>query len=308
MAYACSLLGITFCTQGRRRVGREWFEKGIAVCERFGAELERPLFLLDPEVAMRSNIAPGLLFLGHRDQARAHLDKARERADRIGQPIARLVVHWLVCIHGVIIEDLELIERHVALLTDLVRTHGLRQGVGPSCWLRGLIEVRRGRAEAGLALINEGYTAHASLGMHSGLPAPLSFKAEALQALGRLDEAEQAMDDAMSLVERLDERGIVETLLVRKSRIVARRGDAAAMRCLEEGLREAQREDSVGAELLVRVEIAARARRTTKDLDALAAVYERAVEWHDTPVPARARELLAARNDRPDKPRTRAAR
>jgi len=308
MAYACSLLGITFCTQGRRRVGREWFEKGIAVCERFGAELERPLFLLDPEVAMRSNIAPGLLFLGHRDQARAHLDKARERADRIGQPIARLVVHWLVCIHGVIIEDLELIERHVALLTDLVRTHGLRQGVGPSCWLRGLIEVRRGRAEAGLALINEGYTAHASLGMHSGLPAPLSFKAEALQALGRLDEAEQAMDDAMSLVERLDERGIVETLLVRKSRIVARRGDAAAMRCLEEGLREAQREDSVGAELLVRVEIAARARRTTKDLDALASVYERAVEWHDTPVAARARELLAARNDRPDKPRTRAAR
>ena len=308
MAYACSLLGITFCTQGRRRVGRAWFEKGIAVCERFSAELERPLFLLDPEVAMRSNIAPGLLFLGHRDLARAHLDRARERADRIGQPIARLVVHWLICIHGVITEDIELIERHVALLTDLVRTHGLRQGVGPSCWLRGLIEVRRGRPEAGLALINEGYTAHASLGMYSGLPAPLSFKAEALQALGRLDEAEQAMDEAMSLVERLDERGIVETLLVRKSRIVARHGDAAALRCLEEGLREAQLEDSVGAELLVRVEIAARARRTAKDLDALAAVYERAVEWHDTPVAARARELLAPRNDRPDKPRARAAR
>jgi len=308
MAYACSLLGITFCTQGRRRLGRDWFEKGIAACAVADSTLERPLFLLDPEVAMRSNIAPGLILLGHLEQARAHLRIARERADRIGQPIARLVVHWLYAILGVITDDLELIERHAELLTDIVRVAGLRQGVGPSCWLRGIVELRRGRAEAGLELINEGYTAHASLGMYSGLPAVLSFKAEALHALGRHDDAEQAIDEALALVERLDERGMIELLLVRKSRIVARHGDEAVLQCLAEGLREAQVEDSVGGELLVRVEIAARTRRTAADLDALAAIYERTPEWHDTPVATRARELLASRDGKPDKPKKATAR
>jgi DNA-binding winged helix-turn-helix (wHTH) protein/tetratricopeptide (TPR) repeat protein len=303
MAYACSLLGITLCTQGRRRVGRDWFEKGIAACAISDSTLERPLFLLDPEVAMRSNIAPGLILLGHLEQARAHLRTALERAERIGQPIARLVVHWLYAILGVITDDLELIERHATLLTDIVRVAGLRQGVGPSCWLRGVVELRRGRPEAGLELITEGYTAHASLGMYSGLPAVLSFKAEALHALGRHDEAEQAIDEALALVERLDERGMIELLLVRKSRIVARHGDEAVMRCLEEGLRAARVEDSAGGELLVRLEIAARTRCTADDLDALAASYERAPEWHDTPVAARARELLAARGGTPHKPK-----
>jgi DNA-binding winged helix-turn-helix (wHTH) protein/tetratricopeptide (TPR) repeat protein len=302
MTYACSLLGITHCTQGRRRAGIGWFEKGIDVCERFGDTLERPLFLLDPEAAMRSNIAPGLAMLGQVDQAREQLRKAIARADRIGQPIARLVAHWLACIVGVLTEDLPVVERHEAKLTEIVRTSGLRQGVGPSCWLRGIIEVRHGRPEAGLALIEEGYTAHASLGMYSGLPAVLSFKAEALHALGRQYEAERAMDEAMALVEHLDERGIIEALYVRQSRIVAPRGDDAVLRCLEQGLLAARLEDSVGAELLVRVEIAARERRTSEDLDALAAVYERAVGARDTPVAERARALLAARGGKPNKP------
>jgi hypothetical protein len=73
-------------------------------------------------------------------------------------------------------------------------------------------------------------------------------------------------------------------------------------------LREAQVEDSVGGELLVRVEIAARTRRTAADLDALAAIYERTPEWHDTPVATRARELLASRDGKPDKPKKATAR
>ena len=69
MTYACSLLGISHCTQGKRHLGLKWFEKGIAVCESRGESLARQLFLLDPEVAMRSNIAPPLAFLGRFDEA-----------------------------------------------------------------------------------------------------------------------------------------------------------------------------------------------------------------------------------------------
>ena len=303
MTYACSLLGVTHCTQGQRALGLEWFRKGIAVCERARPDPERPLFLLDPEVAMRSNIAPNLTFMGRFDEAREQLRKAIERADRLGQPIARMVAHWLVCIFGVITEDVDTLERHAAKLTEIVRASGLRQGVGPSCWLRGAVEVRRGRPEAGYELIMEGFASHASLGMYSGLPAVLSFAAEALSALGRHDEADRKMDEAMALTERLDERGIIEVLLVRKSRVVARHGDAAVHACLDEALRAAGTEGSLGAELLVRVASAERPQRDAEDLDALAAVYERVTEGRDMPLAARARALLAAREAKRDKSR-----
>ena len=308
MAYACSLLGVTYCTQGKRALGLQWFKKGLAVCERRGDDLERPLFLLDPEVAMRSNIAPGLALVGRFDEAQGQLRKAIERADRIGQPIARMVAHWVVCVVAIITDDIETVDRHGAKVTEIVRASGLRQGVGPSCWLRGAVEVRRGRPVAGYDLIKEGYASHASLGMYSGLPAVLSLEAEALFAMGRFEEAERKIDEALGLGERLDERGMLEVLLVRKSRFVERHGDAAARTCLEEALRAARAEQSLGAELIIRVAAAERPRRASTDLDALAAAYERVTEGRDQPLAVRARELLAARDGKPDKPKKRAAR
>jgi hypothetical protein len=163
--------------------------------------------------------------------------------------------------------------------------------------------MRRGQPEIGYAHIVEGYAAHESLGMYSGLPMVLGFAAEALLMMGRLDEAESKIDESLRLVQRFNERGALPLLLVVKSRIVARHGDEESRRCLEAALEELRSEPAPGAELLVRIAIAERPQRTAADLDELAAAYERVTEGRDTPTAAHARELLAAPRGEPSKPK-----
>jgi DNA-binding winged helix-turn-helix (wHTH) protein/tetratricopeptide (TPR) repeat protein len=294
MVYACSLLGVTHASQGRRVVAREWFEKGLAVCEQHGDALQRPLFLLDPEVAMRTNLTPALVLLGCADQALEQLAKAAARASRIGQPLAVMLVHWVGAICGVIMDDVDAVERHQAKLEAIVTAANLGQGAGPVRWLRGWVEVRRGRPESGYTHVMAGYDAHASLGMFSGLPMVLGHAAEALLLMGKHVEAEGKIDEALALTERLEERGAYPLLLILKSRIVGPRSAAEALRCLETALRDTLDEPAPGAELLVRTALAARPDRTAADLAELAAAYERVTEGRGSPAAARALAVLEA--------------
>jgi tetratricopeptide (TPR) repeat protein len=308
MAYACSLIGVTLATRGKRRAAVEWLEKGIAVCEKHGDTLERPLFLVDAEVAMRSNIAPALTLLGLADQAREHLRKAVARADRIRQPLARMLAHWVGCITSRLIDDTAAMEAHCTKLTEVVAASGLRQGVGPSLWIRGLLETLREQPEMGYAHIMEGYSAHESLGMYAGLPSVLGFAAESLLAMGRVAEAEAKVDEALALAERTDERVAYALILLAKARIVAHKGDAAVRSVLEQALEETRAEPAPGVELQVWTAIAAGPERTEQELNALADAYERVTEGRDSPVAARARAVLATRGGPPVKPDKRPAR
>jgi DNA-binding winged helix-turn-helix (wHTH) protein/tetratricopeptide (TPR) repeat protein len=302
-AFSCSLAGVSHALQGKHALGRDWLEKGIAICEQHGNALKRPLFLLDPEVAMRANISPALTLLGLADQAREHVRKAIERADRIGQPVARMHAYWVGCIVGTLIEDVDAVDRHSAKLAEVVAAASLRQGVGPALWTRGWVEMRRGEPAIGFAHIVEGFSSHHALGTYSTLPSVLGFAAEALLRMGRLDEAESKIDEGIRLAGRLNERGLLPCLLIVRSRIVARHGGTEAARSLEAALAEACTEPAPGLELLVRLAIAERPERTAADLDALAAAYERATEGRDTPPAVGARELLAARSAEPAKPK-----
>jgi DNA-binding winged helix-turn-helix (wHTH) protein/tetratricopeptide (TPR) repeat protein len=300
LVYACSLLGVTYGSQGKRALARQWFEKGLAACAQHGDRAERPLFLLDPEVAMRTNFSPALVLLGCADQAREQLRKAEERANRIGQPIAVMLVHWVASLCGIIMGDVDTVAEHQAKLAAIVETASLRQGFGPACWYRGWLEIRRGDFESAYAHIMQGYGSHASLGMFSGLPVVLGHAAEALLCLNRHDEAETKIDEALAIVERLQERGAYPLLMILKSRIVARRGDVEVRRCLDAALADTTVvEPAPGAELLVRTAIAGLPSCTAADLEALAAAYERVTEGRSSPAAAAARAVLAQPRGKP---------
>lgn len=247
-ATACNLMAVTLGTQGKHKASWDWARKGIQLCEQLGDRLRMPLFLLDPEVSMRANIALPLAQLGQVDEARTQMTQALTRSQRLGQPMARMVSLWCACIMHARLDEAERVEQYARDLGDLVAATDLRQGLGPSLWFRGWVAARHGQKDAHVQIL-EGYACHERLGMYGGCTEVLGYAAEALIVEERWQEAEVMLSEALRLVERLGEKTVLTELLILKARIAAGRGDSKAARhAIEEALGAARAEDALGCE------------------------------------------------------------
>jgi DNA-binding winged helix-turn-helix (wHTH) protein/tetratricopeptide (TPR) repeat protein len=293
--FASNLSGVTLANAGRFVEACTSMRDGIAVCER---EAERPamqLLYIDPLVSMCGNIAPPLVQLGLADQARAMVARAVAHAARRGQPMARLIAHWCACAVALRLEDVEAVETHAARLEELVATTTVQHARAPARWFRGWVEVRRGRAAAGVAMILEGFKLYQQSGTLAGCTETLAYAAEALILQRRWDEAQATIDEANAVVERFGERLYVTELRLLQAQVAAGCGDEAGERReMEAALGEARSAGALGAELRASVALAERAERTSEDLANLRAVHARVSEGFDTPLVLRARKLLDA--------------
>ena len=83
------------------------------------------------------------------DQSLEHLRLARERAERIGQPIACMLAHWATCQVYLRLGDHERVAVHAARIGELVESAMLAHGEGPSLWMRGWADACRGKPRDG---------------------------------------------------------------------------------------------------------------------------------------------------------------
>jgi tetratricopeptide (TPR) repeat protein len=291
---ALNLMGVTLTSAGRAEEAAGRLREGIALCEKPAPGLDPALLLVDLECSMRSNLALPLAQRGLFDQSRVERDKAVARADKIGQPMARMLASWCACIVGARLEDEHSVFEHSARLERVVATADVEQGRGPAAWFLGWAAVRRGEPETGFAKIMDGYSFFASLGMFAGCTEVLGYAAEAQLLSGNAGAARQAIDSALDLVERIDERGVLPELLLIRARIERAAGDAATARAtIENAIAAALSLDALGSELRARVALADLDERTPADIASLRATYARVTEGFDTPVCTRARDLLA---------------
>jgi DNA-binding winged helix-turn-helix (wHTH) protein/tetratricopeptide (TPR) repeat protein len=292
-ATACNLIAVTLGTQGKFTQSREWGQKGIAACELLGERLQMPMFLIDPEVSLQANIALPLAQLGYADQARSRMAQALMRAQRLGQPMARMLALWCACLLYVRLDDPEKVNEYAAELSDFVTAADLRQGLGPSLWFRGWVAARRGDGPQAHAKIMEGYACHERLGMYGGCTEVLGYAAEALILEERWSEAQARIDAALALADRLGEGAVLPELLILHARIEDGLGHGeAACRALERALAVARAEHALGCELKALIALAQRRDRTAADLNALANAYSRLSEGLDTRTGVLARALL----------------
>jgi hypothetical protein len=292
--FACNLAGVSLIGQGRLAPGCDALGRGIELCRRLGDDVPLTAFVIDPEASMLLNVAVPLMDRGLADQARAQLALGTERAERIGQPIARMLACWCGGMLGVRADDPQGVARHAATLAKIVEAAMLAQGQGPALWLRGWAEARLGDPRAGHRLILEGFACHARLGMYAGCPEVLGYAAEALIVASDWPAAQVQLDDAFALARRIGERLVLPRLHRLQARIALGRGDPAAARAaLDESLREARAQEALGHELSALAERAGLEGRDDADLAALAAARARLSEGFDTPLYRRACELLA---------------
>jgi DNA-binding winged helix-turn-helix (wHTH) protein/tetratricopeptide (TPR) repeat protein len=292
--YSCSLIGLTNATQGRFTESCNWLGKGIRICEELGDRLDRSSFLVDPEVLTRANIAPPLVHRGLSDQARAQAALAFQCSERVPQPMAKVIALWCLCLINVRLARADEVAKYSAALADVVADGGVRQGMGPSLWFRGWVEARRLEPRAGYARILDGFAQHESLGMYAGCTEVLGYAAEAAMLDDRLDDAQRRIDEALALVERIGENGMLADILLLQARIAAARGESDAARAWRDrALEQARGQDALGCELAALVEIGEDEAATPADFAALGAAFARLTEGFDTIVAARARKLLA---------------
>lgn len=293
--FACNLRGVTLANAGRFAEARATMLEGIAVCEREGERLAVQQLYVDPEASMCGNVALPLMQMGLADQARASVARALARTGRRGQPMARLVVHWCGCALAIRLEDVETAEAHVAGLEELVATTTIQQARAPARWFRGWVEVRRGRAAEGVALIREGLALYEQSGTLAGCTETLAYAAEALILAQRWAEAQATLDQAHAIAERFGERLYMTELRLLQARLAAGQGDASGeRRAIEQALDESRSTGALGAELRAAVALAERAERTDQDLALLRALLARISEGVDVPLYRRARTLLGA--------------
>jgi DNA-binding winged helix-turn-helix (wHTH) protein len=286
------LSGMVHAIRGDHVAARANMEHGIAICEKLASRIPFTQFLVDPLVALRSNISVPLVYLGFSAQALKQMTLAEERATQLGQPTARMLTLWVQGMLGVRHEEPEKVAVFAERLAQVVEAGMITQGEGPMRWLKGWAMARLGSPLEGFRLIREGYEVHARLGMYTGNTETLGYAAEALIMAGDLDGAERQLEEAAELVQRMKERAELTNLLLLHSRIALGRSDDDRARTVARGALAEARNSGPYFILKSAAALCELPDATDDDFATLSQAYGALPEGHETPFAQRVARLL----------------
>ena len=160
----------------------------------------------------------------------------------------------------------------------------------------------QGQLEQGIRLLQGGLRAYRATGAELAVPYYLSILAEACLRAGRLAEARTALEEALSLVEKNDERfQEAELQRLEGELVLAESGDQGiALECFQRAVATARRQRSKAWELRATTSLAKLWRkqgRSEKAFEALSAVHGTFTEGFTTPDLVDAAALLESLSD-----------
>lgn len=293
MLAACFLQGEAHHIQGRSQAARSWFERGLAITEALDFA-SNEVFAADPQVTLLGLLAIELLRGGLIERGRLHVQRARQRALELRQPMTRLVATWHAALFEVRLGN----AGRVATLADemraLVDEFSLGQGRTACQWFRGWADARGGQPVEGYRLIRDAYEQNLHLGMRAGASEVLGYAAEALLLAGDHDGARARLQEALQVADELGERVYLPQLLLLEAAVARVQGRAdAAVASARRAVQEAREQEAPWVELLALAELCEHHGVTADDGLALAALAERLPEAADTDAARRARSLAA---------------
>ncbi len=289
---ACLIQGQILMLQGRPRVSREWFERGIAAMA--PGEPGAAGDMADPQVTLLGLLALQLLHLGQVGAARERIVQAHDRARDSAQPVAQMIAIWCDALLEVRLGDAERVEALAEQMETVVEEYALGLGRTAFGWLRGWALARTGRPVEGFRLIRDAYEENVRLGTLTGGSEVLGYGAEALLLAGDLEAADAQLAEAFRVAQALGERIYLPQLFVIEAAIArARRKSGEAEAALRRALAEAREQEAPWLELAPLMELCAARGASRGDREALAALVDGMPEAKDTEAVSRARAILA---------------
>jgi predicted ATPase/class 3 adenylate cyclase len=200
-------LGVTWFYLGALPAARQHLEDGIA--SYMPEQRRTPAFRFgqDPGVGCRANAAITLWLLGYPDQALVHLHEALALAHTLVHPFsqasARCVAAMVFQLRGDVPAVHEQAEAAVVLSTE----QGFTLWVAIGMIWRGWALALRGRGEVGMAQVRQGIADwRRTTGTALTVPYLCTMLVDVCNHLGHPDDGLQALAEAHTLVEQLEER------------------------------------------------------------------------------------------------------
>ena len=289
-----TLLGVLHTIRGEFTKGRNNLERGLEACIELGENIPHSLFVADPIVVLRANLAIALLHLGLIDSAQVQMDLALARAEQRGQLMARTIALWCTAMFAMRMRRPEFVRECAQKLDKLVVDNVLVQAEGPRRWIAGWAEAYLGSPRSGLRLILEGWALNQRLGMISGAAEVIGYAVEALILAEDWPQAQARLDEARQLSERLGERILFTYQHMLQGRIELGRGDVSAARqALHAGVDEARSQGSIWMQLRMLAILCQLPDATPRDLEALRQVYGQLREGFGVAAIAEAGKILS---------------
>jgi len=226
----------------------------------------------------RSTVSMMLWVLGLPDQALASATVTVDEARAAGNALMVSGVLMKTCRVALLAGDFATADQWIETLLDCSAKIGIGSRTALGRCFKGTLLQAHGDL-AGVALLKDGLAWLREAGFSFGYAMSLGGLAQGLSTAGRLDEARQAIDEALELADGNEERWCVPELLRIKGELL-RSED-----CLLEALTEARRQEALSWELRAAMSLARLWRGDDKGAEAhelLSAIYGRFTEGFDT--------------------------
>jgi class 3 adenylate cyclase/tetratricopeptide (TPR) repeat protein len=270
---ALNMRGITHMWRGEFVAGCDVYKKCLALDPRAHRDFFGTIVAEDTYVAILTNLACGLSYLGYLDRGRERDAEALEEARALSHPFSQTYVLGLFFCHWTgqdVDQTLQRAEKTIALSTE----GGFPMFQLPATMVRGWCLAALGQPEVGIAQLQQGVSLWRSSGAEVGVPFMLTLLADAYGKAGQPEDGLRQLAEA-ELSMRIRNERVYETELHRM------RGE------LLMSVR-----DFAGAEASFREAIAVAQRQSAK-LFELRSAMSMARLWHDQGKRQEARELLA---------------
>jgi predicted ATPase len=187
------------------------------------------------------------------------------------------------------LDDMEAASRHVALLVNVTTELDLTYWKTVAGCLEGVLLVKQGNFDAGLAALRASLKVCDEFGGTSRYPMYLGAVSKALSELGQMTEARDTLDQALAKADRVGEEWCVADLLCSKGELALRELGPSSLReaegCFSEALTTARQQGALLWELRSALHLARLRVGQKRPEDAwqiLAPVYGQFVEGFET--------------------------
>jgi predicted ATPase len=249
-----------------------------------------------PHVVAEGYLGVVLLCLGFPDQALARTNAAIAEARRLAYPPTLASSLMASAILLSLAGDNGALEQRADELVAVASEQGVPWWRTMGTIYRGWVKVKNGEVGEGISVLRCGLTAYSTSGAKLLIPHHIALLAKAFDIAGHVDEAVAALNGALEVAERTQERWLEAELYRRKGLLLQRQGEADATEdLLCKALRIAQEQEGKLWELRAAASLARLRRdqgRRAEARDLLKPVYGWFTEGFNTPDLKEAKALL----------------
>lgn len=284
------LMGTSMHYRGHQPKARKHLDQ---VADQYRRSLERPhcaWFGYNLSDFAQSTLARVLCMQGYLDQARnlaqACIDRTQLARQKVGLSFS---LAEAACPIALMLDDMEAASRHVALLVNVTAELDLTYWKTVAGCLQGVLLVKQGNFDAGLAALRASLEVCDEFGGTSRYPMYLGAVSKALSELGQMKEARDVLDQALARADRDGEEWCVADLLCSKGELAERESGPSSLleaeRCFSKAYTTARQQGARLWELrsarhLARLRVGQK--RPEDAWDILAPAYGQFVEGFET--------------------------